>query len=122
MQHRVNGWDPDAQRAFIAPAGHDRVETPAALAIGRNAYGIDQLLKRPDAASFRAAYDRAMAIAGQKERSMKLATGVADAAARTRRKFPSRECEGPGRGRPISPRRAITHRNSLTPTTSRKIG
>ena len=87
MQHRVNGWDPDAQRAFIALLATTGSKRRAALAIGRNAHGIDQLLKRPDADSFRAAYDRAMAIASQNG-AMKLATGVADAAARNAQMSP----------------------------------
>jgi hypothetical protein len=81
VRHRVNGWDADAQRAFIALLATTGSKRRAAMAIGRNAFGIDQLLKRPDADSFRAAYDRAMAIAKQNG-AMKLATGVADAAAR----------------------------------------
>jgi hypothetical protein len=81
VRTRVNGWDPDAQRAFIALLATTGSKRRAAMAIGRNAFGIDQLLKRPDAASFRAAYDRAMAIAKQNG-AMKLATGVADSAAR----------------------------------------
>jgi hypothetical protein len=104
VRYRVNGWDPDAQRAFIALLATTGSKRRAAMAIGRNAFGIDQLLKRPDADSFRAAYDRAMAIAGQNG-AMKLATGVADAAARNSqlpppsrlRDFPS-PLEGEGQG------------------------
>ncbi|HKX35356.1 MAG TPA: hypothetical protein VJM79_01660, partial [Rhizorhapis sp.] len=81
VKPRFNGWDPDAQRAFIALLATTGSKRKAALAIGRNAYGIDQLLKRPDADSFRTAFDRAMALARQNG-AMKLATGVADAAAR----------------------------------------
>jgi hypothetical protein len=81
VRYRVNGWDADAQRAFIALLATTGSKRRAALAIGRNAFGIDQLLKRPDADSFRAAYDRALAIAKQNG-AMKLATGVADSAAR----------------------------------------
>lgn len=81
VQPRVNGWDADAQRAFIALLATTGSKRRAALAIGRNAYGIDQLLKRPGSDSFKLAFDRAMAIARQTG-SMKLAQGVADAAAR----------------------------------------
>ena len=81
VRERANGWDPDAQRAFIALLATTGSKTRAARAIGRNAFGIDQLLKREDAGSFRTAYDRAVAIARQNG-AMKLATGVADAAAR----------------------------------------
>ena len=81
VRERANGWDADAQRAFIALLATTGSKTRAARAIGRNAFGIDQLLKREDSGGFRTAYDRAMAIAKQNG-AMKLATGVADAAAR----------------------------------------
>ena len=78
---RVNGWDADAQRAFIALLATTGSKRRAALAIGRNAFGVDQLLKAPGNDSFKAAYDRALAIA-KANGAIKLATGVADAAAR----------------------------------------
>ena len=81
VQPRVNGWDADAQRAFIALLATTGSKRRAAIALGRNAYGIDQLLKRPNSASFKLAVDRAMAIAKQ-QGSMQLAQGLADAAAR----------------------------------------
>jgi len=81
VQPRVNGWDAEAQRAFIALLASTGSKRRAALAIGRNAHGIDQLLKRPDSDSFKCAYDRAMAIAKQNG-ATKIAQGVADAAAR----------------------------------------
>ena len=81
VRHRVNGWDPEARRAFIALLATTGSKRRAAMAIGRNAFGIDQLLKRKDADGFRLAYERAMALSKQNG-AMKLATGVADAAAR----------------------------------------
>ncbi len=81
VKPRVNGWDPEAQRAFIALLAATGSKRRSAIAIGRNANGIDQLLKRPDSASFAAAYDRALAIA-KDNGSVKIAQGVADAAAR----------------------------------------
>lgn len=93
VQPRVNGWDPEAQRAFIALLATTGSKRRAAMAIGRNAFGIDQLLKRPDADSFRSAYDRAMAIAAQNG-AMKLATGVADAAARNAQLTPPSRLRG----------------------------
>jgi len=93
VRARVNGWDADAQRAFIALLATTGSKRRAALAIGRNAFGIDQLLKRPDAASFRAAYDRALAIAKQNG-AMKLATGVADSAARNAQLAPPSRLRG----------------------------
>jgi hypothetical protein len=81
VRPRVNGWDQDAQRAFIAALAVTGSKRRAAMSIGRNAFGIDQLLKRPGSDSFKAAVDRALAIAKQNG-SMKIAAGVADAAAR----------------------------------------
>lgn len=86
-KQRVNGWDPDAQRAFIALLATTGSKRRAALAIGRNDFGVDQMLKDKRGDSFRTAYDRAMAIAKQNG-AMKLATGVADAAARAAQMAP----------------------------------
>jgi hypothetical protein len=80
-RQRVNGWDAEAQRAFIAALAMCGSKTRAAKSLGRNAFGIEQLLKSKGSESFRLAYDRAMAIAA-KNGSMRIATGVADAAAR----------------------------------------
>jgi hypothetical protein len=77
----VNGWDPDAQRAFIALLAATGSKRQAAKALNRNDHGITQSLKRDDSASFRLAYDRALAIA-KANGSMKIAQGVADAATR----------------------------------------
>ena len=93
VQPRVNGWDAEAQRAFIALLATTGSKRRAALAIGRNAFGIDQLLKRPGSDSFRLAYDRALAIAGQ-QGSLKIALGVADAAARNARLTPPSRLRG----------------------------
>jgi len=78
---RLNGWDAEAQRAFIAALAITGSKTNAAKSLGRNTFGIDQLLKAEGSDSFRLAYDRAMAIA-EENGSRRLATGVADAAAR----------------------------------------
>ena len=93
IRPKVNGWDAEAQRAFIALLAATGSKRRAALSIGRNAYGIDQLLKRPDSASFRLAYDRALAIAEQ-QGSFKIAQGVADAAARNARLIPPSRLRG----------------------------
>jgi hypothetical protein len=90
---RVNGWDPEAQRAFIAALSVTGSKRQAALSIGRNAFGIDQLLKADDNASFKAAYERAMAIARQNG-TMKIARGVADAAARNAQLTPPSRLRG----------------------------
>ena len=93
VRQRVNGWDPDAQRAFIALLASTGSKRRAALAIGRNAYGMDQLLKRPGSTSLRIAYDRAKAIA-KANGSMKIAQGVADAAARNAQLAPPSRLRG----------------------------
>ena len=93
VRPRVNGWDPEAQRAFIAALAVTGSKRRAALSIGRNAFGIEQLLKRPDSDSFKAAVERAMAIAAQNG-SMKIAQGVADAAARNAQLTPPSRLRG----------------------------
>ena len=93
VQPRVNGWDPDAQRAFIALLAATGSKSQSAKAIQRNPHGITQLLKRGDAASFRLAFDRAMAIA-KANGSMKIAQGVADAAARNAQLTPPSRLHG----------------------------
>lgn len=78
---RADGWTPDRQRAFIAALSATGSKRQAAQAIGMAAYGIDQMLKSDGNAGFKAAYDRAMLIA-RANGNMKIAAGVADAAAR----------------------------------------
>ena len=78
---RVNGWDAEAQRAFIAALAMTGSKTTAAKSLGRNPHGIDQLLKSEGSEGFRLAFDRAIAIA-EKNGALRIATGVADAAAR----------------------------------------
>lgn len=90
---RVGGWDPDAQRAFIAALSATGSKRRAAMSIGRSAFGVDQLLKAAGSDSFRAACERAMAIARQNG-SMKLAQGVADAAARNAQLAPPSRLRG----------------------------
>ena len=78
---RVDGWNEERQRAFIAALSATGSKRQAAQSIGMAAFGVDQLLKAEGNESFKAAFDRAMAIAAQNG-SMKIAQGVADAAAR----------------------------------------
>jgi hypothetical protein len=80
-KHRVDGWSAEKQRAFIAALSATGSKRRAAQAIGMAPYGVDQMLKGEGNESFKAAYDRAMAIASQNG-TMKIAQGVADAAAR----------------------------------------
>ena len=80
-KERVDGWSAERQRAFIAALSATGSKRRAAQSIGMAAFGVDQMLKSPGNESFKAAFDRAMAIA-RTNGSMKLAAGVADAAAR----------------------------------------
>ena len=80
-KERVDGWSPEKQRAFIAALSATGSKRRAAMSIGMAPFGVDQMLKAEGNESFKAAYERAMAIAKQNG-SMKIAAGVADAAAR----------------------------------------
>ncbi len=77
MRKKVNGWDADAQRAFIVLLAATGSKLHAAEAIGRKASGIDRILKRPDASSLSAAVDSAMALA-ERRNGRAIAQGVAD--------------------------------------------
>jgi hypothetical protein len=81
VKPRVNGWDPDAQRAFIALLSATGSKRQSAKALQRNEHGITQILKRKDAGGFILAYERALAIARQGG-AVKIAKGIADVAAR----------------------------------------
>src|SRR5690348_16267441 len=81
---RVDGWSPEKQRAFIAALSATGSKRRAAMSIGMAPFGVDQMLKTEGNESFKAAYERALAIAKQNG-SMKIAAGVADAAARNAR-------------------------------------
>jgi hypothetical protein len=90
---RVNGWSPDKQRAFIAVLSATGSKRQSALAIGMQPYGVEQMLKSKGSDSFKAAVERAMAIAAQNG-SMKIAQGVADAAARNAQLTPPSRLRG----------------------------
>ena len=92
-KERVDGWNAERQRAFIAALSATGSKRRAALAIGMHAYGVDQLLKTEGSDSFKAAFDRAMAIAAQNG-TMKIATGLADAAARNAQLTPPSRLRG----------------------------
>jgi len=62
VQPRINGWDADAQKAFIALLAITGSRRLAADAIGRKASSIERILKRDDAEALRAAHDRALAL------------------------------------------------------------
>jgi hypothetical protein len=74
-QKRANGWDEEAQRAFIAALSLTGSQRAAARAVGLAAFGVKQLLDTPGSEEFAAAVDEAHAIAAD-ERSRRLAEGV----------------------------------------------
>ncbi len=73
---RVGGWTAQVQRAFIAALAVTGSARRAALAVGRAQFGVNQLLRCPGSEAFRAAHDRAIAIAEARERDL-LHAGVA---------------------------------------------
>ena len=77
---RADGWDADVQRAFIAALSLTGTRRAACRAVGRSAFGVDQLLACPGSEGFRAAHDEALAIAAS-ERSRRLAEGLRTVAA-----------------------------------------
>lgn len=98
---RVDGWSPEKQRAFVAALSATGSKRQAALSIGMAPFGVDQMLKSEGNDSFKAACERAMAIAAQNG-SMKIARGVADAAARNAQLTPPSRLRGvpPAHGLP----------------------
>lgn len=80
-KQRVDGWSAEKQRAFIAALSATGSKRRAAQAVGMAPYGVDQLLNGEGKEEFAAAFDKAMLIA-KANGSMKIAQGVADAAAR----------------------------------------
>jgi hypothetical protein len=77
---RADGWSADVQRAFIALLACTGSVRQAARAVGRAAFGVEQLLKAPGSEGFRAALEAAHAAAAEKTR-LRLRSAV-DAAAR----------------------------------------
>jgi hypothetical protein len=92
-KERVNGWNAERQRAFIAALSATGSKRRAAQAIGMATFGVDQLLKAEGNESFKAAFDKAMLIA-KTNGSMKIAQGVADAAARNAQLTPPSRLRG----------------------------
>ena len=90
---RADGWTPEKQRAFIAAVSATGSKRQAAQAVGMAPFGIDRMLKSDGNESFKAAFERAMAIAAQNG-SMKIAQGVADAAARNAQLTPPSRLRG----------------------------
>lgn len=109
--HRADGWDADVQRAYIAALALTGSDRAACRAVGRSAFGINQLLAHEESDGFRAARDEALAIAAD-ERSRRLAEGLRTVAAEQAgwrpadppwSKAATRACPEPGRrGRPLA--------------------
>ena len=78
---RVDGWSAERQVAFIAALATTGSTRRAAKALDMSPHGIVKLRQAKGADSFNIAFDRAMAIAARNG-SLKVAQGVADAAAR----------------------------------------
>lgn len=77
---RADGWDAEAQRAYIAALSLTGTDRAACRAVGKSAFGVTQLLDHEGSESFRAARDEALAMAAD-ERSFRLAEGVRAVAA-----------------------------------------
>jgi hypothetical protein len=77
---RADGWDAEVQRAFVAALSLTGSRRAAARAVGRAAFGAEQLLGCPGSEGFRAACEDAMEIAAD-ERSRRLAEGLRTVAA-----------------------------------------
>ncbi len=65
---RANGWDSEAQRAFVAALAVTGSDRQAAAVVGRNAFGITQLCEAKGNEGFLAARAKAMEIFEEKER------------------------------------------------------
>ena len=64
---RADGWGPDYQRAFIAALAITGAPPRAARAIGKHAFGAEQLRKAKGGRSFAAAWDAALDIYRDRE-------------------------------------------------------
>ena len=78
---RVDGWNEEKQRAFIALLATTGSPRRAAMALGMSPKGATNLREAEGSGSFNAAWERALAVAATNG-SMKISTAVADAAAR----------------------------------------
>ena len=76
----ANGWTPEYQRAFIAALCATGSAPRAARAIGKHAFGAEQLRRAKGGSSFAAAWDAALDIARERELAG-LADGLAELAA-----------------------------------------
>ncbi|WP_158703117.1 hypothetical protein [Allosphingosinicella vermicomposti] len=77
-KERVDGWNADRQRAFIAALAATGSPRRAAAAVGSAPFGAEQLRKAPGGESFAAAWDAAMAIA-KESGTRRVAHGIVEA-------------------------------------------
>ena len=76
----ANGWTPEFQRGFIAALATTGSVPRSARAIGKHAFGAEQLRRAKGGSSFAAAWDAAIEIARERELAG-LAEGLAELAA-----------------------------------------
>jgi hypothetical protein len=76
----ANGWTPEHQRAFIAALAATGSPARAARALGRHAFGAEQLRRARGGAGFSAAWDAALELARERELAG-LRSGLAELAA-----------------------------------------
>ena len=113
----ANGWSPELQRAFVAALVVTGSPARAARAIGRHAFGAQQLRKARGGASFAAAWDAALDLARERELAG-LREGLTELAAENEEqrharrsallRLPSPSGEGPGVGAMLDDR--VTNR------------
>lgn len=90
---RVDGWSPERQKAFIVALAGSGSPRRAAHSIGMAAFGAEQLRKADNSESFNLAWERALVL-HEEQAQIRLAQGMADAAAAASRR------DAPRRGRP----------------------
>ena len=88
VRRRVNGWDPDAQRALVALIAVTGSKGHAAAAIGRRAAGLERIFDRDGGAPFKSACDDAFAL-HRRRNGVRLAQEIAAAAGRDSRRWES---------------------------------
>jgi len=68
VRYRRDGWTPERQRTFIAGLRECRCVLEACRRVGRSSESAYKLYRRPDAASFRRAWDAALTSARPQRR------------------------------------------------------
>jgi len=90
LRYRKDGWTPERQRLYLAALAETGHAGKAARAVGMTAQSAARLLRRPEAASFRAACTAAYLGARRRWTMLRLD------AARSRLRHPPRATEGSG--------------------------